>query len=243
MSNKRSNKRFILGLAVAFLLPLSFYFIAKMLSKDKIHLPDYYGVERVDKKDVNGKIEYDTVYHHINDITLTNQLGQLVSLNKSLAGKILVVSFFFADCPTICPRLNRNIAVLQKAFRKDPKIENGLDDSVHFVSITVNPGRDSFQALRVYADRYGANHDHWWFLTGDKKSIYNFARNELHLAVGPGDGGAEDFIHSEQLVLVDKNRIIRGYYDGLDSIQLRKCADDMVLLTMEKENRKKHRGN
>jgi protein SCO1/2 len=101
MSNKRSNKRFILGLAVAFLLPLSFYFIAKMLSKDKIHLPDYYGVERVDKKDVNGKIEYDTVYHHINDITLTNQLGQLVSLNKSLAGKILVVSFFFADCPTM----------------------------------------------------------------------------------------------------------------------------------------------
>ena len=104
--------------------------------------------------------------------------------------------------------------------------------------MTVNPERDSFQVLRKYADHYGANHDHWWFLTGDKKTIYDYARKELHLSVGPGDGGAEDFIHSKQLVLIDKNRNIRGYYDGLDSIQLRKCADDIVLLTMEKEKKR-----
>jgi protein SCO1/2 len=236
MKEKRSNKRFTLGLAVAFLLPLSFYFIAKFLSKDKIHLPGRYNVEKV-VPGPNGV--NDTIYHKVGDITLTNQLGERVSLNGTLSGRILVVSFFFADCPIICPRLNRSIAVLQKAFRHNPKIENGLDDSVHFVSITVNPEKDSFQALRAYADRYGANHDHWWFLTGDKRTIYNYARNELHLAVGPGDGGAEDFIHSQQLVLIDKNRIVRGYYDGLDSMQLRKCADDMVLLTMEKE--KKHK--
>lgn len=231
MAEKRSNKRFILGLAVAFLLPLSFYFIAKSLSKDKIHLPGRYNVERVE----NG----DTIYHKVRDITLTNQLGDKVSLNSNRAGRILVINFFFTDCPVICPRLNRSIAVLQKAFRKNPKIENGLDDSVQFVSITVNPVKDTFQLLRAYADRYGANHDHWWFLTGDKKDIYDYARNELHIAVGPGDGGAEDFIHSEQLVLVDRNRVVRGYYDGLDSIQLRKCADDIVLLTMEKERKHK----
>ncbi|MES2704118.1 MAG: SCO family protein [Bacteroidota bacterium] len=235
--SQRSNKRFLGGLAVAFLLPLSFYFIARFLSKDKIHLPGRYGVERVDSA-AGGR---DTVYHKIGDITLTNQLGEQVSLNGTLAGKIVVISFFFADCPVICPKLNKNVALLQKAFRKNPKTANNLDNTVHFLSITINPEKDTFQALRLYADRFGANHDHWWFLTGDRKTIYDFARNELHVGAGPGDGGAEDFDHSQQLVLLDKDRIIRGYYNGLDSLELRKCADDMVLLTMEKEHKRKKR--
>ena len=113
-------------------------------------------------------------------------------------------------------------------------MESNLDTAVQFISITVDPLRDSFQALRAYADRYKVNHDHWWFLTGDKKSIYDYARNELHLTVGPGDGGADDFIHTEDLILLDGNREIRGYYEGLDTASIRKCADDIVLLTLEK---------
>ena len=129
--------------------------------------------------------------------------------------------------------------LLQTGFRKDPKKENNLDDVVQFVSITVNPERDSFPVLRTYADRYGANPDHWWFLTGDKKEIYNYARNELQLITGPGDGGAEDFIHSERFVLLDKDRHIRGYYNGLNDTDVRKCADDIVLLTLEKKKGEK----
>ncbi len=228
-----------MGLAVAFLLPLSFYMIAKVLSKDKIYLPGYYGVERVDSATVDGKVMLDTVYHKVSDLKLVNQLGQDVTLNGTLENRILVVGFFFTNCSAVCPKLAGNITMLQRAFRRNPKMENALDNTVHFLLISVDPANDTVNALRAYADRFGANHDHWWFLTGDKPSIYNYARNELKLSVGPGDGGADDLIHSQKLVLLDARRHIRGYYDGLDTVAIKHCADDIVLLTMEKEKRKK----
>jgi protein SCO1/2 len=239
--SKKIHTSFILGLAVAFLLPLSFYMIAKVFSKDTIHLPKRYGVERVDKITVGGKEETDTIYHKVADIRLTNQLGNSVSLNEELAGRIMVVNFFFVNCSSVCPKLTGNIGMLQKAFRRNTKMEHGLDNSVHFVSMSVDPVADTFQALRQYADRFGVNHDHWWFLTGDKQQIYSYARNELKLATGPGDGGADDFIHSEKLVLIDAHRNIRGYYDGLDTVEIKRCADDIVLLTMEKDKKSKRK--
>lgn len=237
--SKKTNITFILGLAVAFLLPLSFFLIAKSLSKDSIHLPPRFGVERVEDVSVDGKTVKDTIYHAVSDLALVNQLGDKVTLNGSLAGKIMVVNFFFVNCPSVCPKLSGNIGMLQKAFRKNNKIEFGIDNAVQFVSLSVDPVHDTFQALRVYADRYGVNHDHWWFLTGDKQQIYNYARNELKLSVGPGDGGAEDFIHTEKLVLIDAKRVVRGYYDGLDTVEIKRCADDIVLLTLEKEKKPK----
>jgi len=239
MSKNNFGNRFILGLAVAFVLPLSFYMIAKVMSKDKIHLPGHYGVERVEESTVDGKTFTDTIYHKVGDLSLTNQLGDNFTLNGTLKGRILVVNFFFTTCPTVCPRLTGNTWLLQRAFRRNPKIENGLDNSVHFVSVTVDPEKDTVPALRAYADRYKADHDHWWFATGDKKAIYNFARNELKLVTGPGDGGADDFIHSQKLVLIDAKRHIRGYYDGLDTADVKRCADDIVLLTMEKDKKRK----
>ncbi len=185
-------------------------------------------------------MRYDSVYHQVADLRLTNQLGQQVSLNDDLKGKNVVINFFFVNCPTICPRLTGNIAnILVPAFKKTDMKDN--DTLVQFISITVNPDRDSFPALRAYADRFNVNHDHWWFLTGSKKTIYDFARNELHLSTGPGDGGAEDFIHSEQLVLLDKDRNIRGYYNGLDTADVQKCANDIGYLAMEKKHTKKYK--
>jgi len=234
MSTKISNKTFLGGLAVALVLPLSFYFITKVyLGKHNIHLPPRYIVEGVDSQVVNGKMHYDTVYHKVSDLVLTNQLGKQISINKDLAGKALVINFFFVNCPTICPRLTGNIAhFLQNAFKKN-------DSTVHFLSLTVNPVHDSFPVLRAYADHYNVNHDHWWFLTGDKKTIYDFARNQLFVSVQPGDGGPDDFIHTEKIVLVDKHRNIRGYYNGLDTAELRRCADDLALLTIEKDKSEK----
>lgn len=226
-----------MALAVAFLLPLSFYFITKALSKDKIHMPRHYGVDSVVTVNVDGKMKDDTIFHKISDLSLTNQLGDKISIDSNLKDKILVIDFFFINCPSVCPRLTGNMTMLQKAFRKNPRMETSLENEVQFISITVNPEHDSFPAMRDYADRFYANHDHWWFLTGDKKIIYNFARNDLRLSVGPGDGGADDFIHTEKLTLIDKERHIRGYYNGLDTADVRKCADDIVLLTLEKEKR------
>ncbi len=238
MAQKRSNKKFFLGLVVALLLPLSFYLITVQFSKGKVKIPRYYFVDKVDSQVVNGIVQHDTVFHQVGDIELTNQLGEKVSLNKSLAGKSVVLDFFFTNCPSICPQLSKNMRQLQISFKKDPKKEASLDTIVQFISITVDPSHDSFQVLRTYADRFGANHDKWWFLTGDKKVIYNFIRNELGIPTGPGDGGADDFIHTEKFVLLDKDRFIRGYYNGLNDTDVRKCADDIVLLTLERKKKK-----
>ena len=239
MTKKRSNGKFFLGITVAALLPLSFYLITNQLSKGKLKMPRYYFVEKVDSKTVNGAEQRDTTYHQVGDIELTNQLGEKVSLNGSLKGKSVVIDFFFTNCTSICPKLSANMRQLQTSFKKDAKKEASLDTIVQFISITVDPEHDTVPALRAYADRVGANHDRWWFLTGDKKAIYNFIRNELGIATGPGDGGAEDFIHTGKFVLLDKNRFIRGYYDGLNDTAVRSCADDIVLLTLERKKIKK----
>jgi len=238
MSKKNSNTKFTLGIAVALLVPLFCFFLVSVLSKGKVKMPGHYGIDHVDSHEQGGNAVQDTVYHQVADITLTNQLGKKVSLNNDLRGKMVVIDFFFTTCPSICPLLSNNMRMLQTGFKKDEKKEASLDTVVQFISITVDPTHDSFPALRAYADRHGANHDHWWFLTGDKKAIYNFARNELHLTVGPGDGGADDFIHSNQFVLLDKDRYIRGYYNGLNDTDVRKCADDIVLLTLERKHGK-----
>ncbi|MBC7553139.1 MAG: SCO family protein [Taibaiella sp.] len=225
-------------MAVAVLLPLSCYLVVSKLSKGKVIMPKHYVIESIaPDPDAGGRP--DTTYHAISELTLTNQMGRQVSVNKDLTGKMLVIDFFFADCNATCPKLTKSMRLLQNSFRKDPKKETSLENEIQFISITVMPERDSFQVMRKYADRYDANHDHWWFLTGDKQTIYNFARKDLGLTTGEGDGGADDFIHSDKLVLIDKDRFIRGYYNGLNDTDVRKCADDIVLLTLERKHKKK----
>ena len=218
-------------MAVALLLPLSFYIIAKALSKDKIFLPNFYVLEGVDTTEEDGKVVYDSVFHKAADIQLVNQFGDSVSINKDLSDKIVVVSFFFTSCPTVCPKLIGNMKMLEKAFKKN-------DTTVHLVSVTVDPERDSFPVLRTYADARNINHDHWWFLTGNKEDIYNYSRNELRVVSGDGNEAAGHFIHTQKMVLLDKDRHIRGYYDGLDTAELRRCADDIILLTLEKKRKR-----
>ncbi len=242
MSQPKSKNlllKLLIAIAVTSIVPLSFFLIAKLLHKDKLLLPRKYGVESIIPKTVKGKQVVDTEYHQVSDLVLVNQLGQSISLNKDLKGKILVVDFFFSHCPIVCPKLTKNMKLLLRAFRKDPKREEQLDNQIQFISLTVDPERDSFQQLRKFADQYGVDHDHWYMLTGDKKKIYDFARYELKLTVGEGDGGAEDFIHTEKITILDGDRFIRGYYAGLDSFEISKCAYDLSLLTMEKKKQTK----
>ncbi len=239
ITKKRSNGKFFLGITVAALLPISFYLITAQLSKGKLKLPGHYLIEKIDSQSLNGTTQLDTIYHRVGELELTNQLGEKVTLNGSLKGKSVVLDFFFTNCNSTCPKLSANMRQLQTSFKKDTKKEASLDTIVQFISITVDPVHDTVAALRAYADRVGANHDRWWFLTGDKKTIYNFIRNELGIATGPGNGGAEDFIHTEKFVLLDKDRFIRGYYDGLNDTDVRRCADDIVLLTLERKKKKK----
>lgn len=228
---KRYKVKYILGIAVAALLPLSLFFIMRSLSDGHIKIPGYYIADSVVKQEKEGKLVSDTVFHRVKDLVLVNQLGKEVSLNRDLQGKILVVNFIFTSCPTVCPKLTTSMNMIQKAFvKKNP-------DLVHFISITVDPGNDNPETLRRYADQFGADHDRWWFLTGSAHSIFDYARNELGLSIQPSDANAGMFDHSEKFVLIDTARYIRGYYDGFDPVATKQLADDIIILSMAKEKK------
>lgn len=212
---------------MAILVPLLGYLIVDHYGKNVVPVPGYFVPERVDTISENGKVSYDTVFHKIRDFKLTNQLGQSVSL-KDMEGKVLLVDFFFTSCPSICPTLTKNLRKVQSAYVKN-------DSLLQILSFTVDPERDTVDKLRKYAYEYQINPDNWWLLTGSKKEIYDLARNDFFVSVTKGDGGPDDFIHTEKLVLIDKNGNIRGYYDGLDSNAVKRCAGDIAILHLAKE--------
>ncbi|WP_118973468.1 SCO family protein [Taibaiella koreensis] len=222
----RLNKiiKYLIGITIAAAVPLLFFFVTP---SGRLNIPAYYRPERIVSRMEKGKVVRDTFFHQVRDLTLTNQLGQKVSLNKDLKGKVLVIDFIFTTCPSVCPRLSANMKELQKAYiKKNPEL-------VQFISISVDPERDSVPALREYANRYEADHDRWWFLTGNKDSIFNYAKNELGLLLENADVPG-DFVHSQKMILIDTARNIRGYFDGLDKTQTKKIADDIYILNVEK---------
>lgn len=228
-----------MALCLAIGLPVASYFIVKYLSADAIHMPRKYYADSVINKVIDGKSTSDTIWHQVSDITLTNQLGNKVSLSD-LKGKIIVADFFFTRCPSICPTLTKNMKRLQETLKvKD--VRKRVDSSfVQFLSFSVDPERDSVPVLKTYADKYGVNHDGWWLLTGLKKDIYDFSINELKLGL-QDTTVSEDFVHTNRFVLLDKQRIVRGYYNGLDTASLARLAEDLVILMLEKDKKKKRK--
>jgi protein SCO1 len=219
---------FFLGGLFSLFVPLGAYFYLKIGGHTgHVKLPNFYGIDRVEKKQKDGKSFLDTIYHEVAEVKLVNQLGDSVSLNQDLKGKILIINFFFTHCQTICPTLTSNMKLLNKAFKKN-------DSSIQFLSITVDPELDDIATLRLFANKQNPNHDKWFFLTGSKKIIYDYARHELKLKLADGSGDKNDFIHPDEFVLVDKYRNIRGYYNGLDSDNVRHCAEDASYLMIEK---------
>ncbi len=223
------NNKAILALILALAIPLAGYFIVKYYSKQAIHMPArYFEPDSVITSTKNGKTTTDTIWHKVKDMHFTNQLGKQVSLSD-LHGKVLVIDFFFTRCPSICPGLARNMKKLQDSF-----VEN--DSIVQFISISVDPEHDSVPRLREFADRFNVNHDTWWFVTGNKKEIYDFAFKELKagLADAEIDTG---FIHTKNFFLLDSNRIVRGWYSGVDTARQAQLARDIPLLMLEKDKR------
>ncbi len=232
------SKKSVLALCLAVLLPVISYFVVKKLSQDAVHMPPRYYADTVINKVIGGKSATDTLWHRVSNITLTNQLGQKVSLDD-LEDKIIIADFFFTRCASICPALTTNMKGLQDALKMKDRRRKIDSAFVQFLSFSVDPERDSAEVLKKYADKYGVNHDTWWLLTGPKKQIYDFALKELKL--GLQDGGTVDsnFIHTGKFILLDKERIVRGYYDGLDTASLSKLAEDLTLLLLEKDRKKK----
>lgn len=159
--------------------------------------------------------------HKVSDFSLINQDGDTIT-QKDYAGKIYVVDFFFTRCPSICPIMTTNMGKLQQEFIKE--------DDVKFLSMSVTPELDSVSILKKYADKNGALVNKWNITTGDKTHIYNLARKSYFAAVDEGDGGLQDFIHTPNFVLVDKDRRIRGVYDGTNDLDVERAAQDIKRL-------------
>ena len=232
------NRKALYAVMLAALLPLFSYFIVKRYSDTAVSMPRHYYADDLIADTSRGKLHFDTVWHKVADFNLVNQLGDSVSWD-GLKGKIVVADFFFTRCPSICPGMTKNMQRLQQSIHNGQRVGDRTNKNIHFLSFSIDPERDSIARLKAWADRFQIDPERWWLLTGDKKAIYDLALNEIKLGVVDGQGVDTSFIHSDRFVLIDSNRHVRGFYDGLDSASLANLSNDIVLLTMEKDPKKK----
>lgn len=186
---------------------------------------EIFGPKEPITKTIDGKSAIDTAYHLVGDFSFIDQDSNVVN-QSIIKDKIYVADYFFTTCKTICPQMSNLMMRVQYAYKDDPE--------VMILSHTVNPEDDSPTVLRAYAAKHNAIKGKWYFLTGDKKALYDMARNSYYITALPGDGGADDFIHSEQFVLVDKQKRIRGFYDGTDYNEVTRLIDEIKVLEKEK---------
>lgn len=211
----------------------TFYFL---LVFTVVALPGYYLLVQVDEKlpiynpaDINPKlvdnsIRMFTKNHTIGDFQLINQNGDTIT-QKNYENKIYVADFFFVSCKGICIPMSNNMGVLQEHFKRD--------NDVMFLSHSVTPELDSVSVLKSYSERKGINDKKWNVTTGNKKHIYELARKSYFAVLDEGDGGLQDFIHTENFILIDKEKRIRGMYDGTKYENMQKIIDDINILKEE----------
>ena len=242
---------------LALLIPLIAYFIIKQMSTDAVHIPKPVYEDTTISKVVKGKIEKEIIWHKIPDFKLTNQEGNEVSLHDMVridpetgdtVPKIIVANFFFTHCATICPGMTMNIKKLQESIKKSEKVGDRSADFVQFLSFSVDPDRDSVTALKKWADRFQINPDNWWLLTGDKKTIYDLSLNQMSLSIQDPQGVDTGFFHTDIIVLIDRDRVVRmprdefgnpRPYHATEEKDLIKLSEDIVLLMLEKDKKKK----
>lgn len=195
------------------------YSILKPEPRLPVYQPDMVNAELVDTtmQDVRK-------YHKISDFELVNQNGEIIS-GENYDDHIYVADFFFTTCLTICPIMTDNMLKIQEKIKNDPEIL--------LLSHTVFPVADSVPVLKKYALEKGVIDSKWNLVTGDKKHIYDLARKSYLVSKEDGDGGPYDMIHTENFVLVDKKKRIRGFYDGTDSSAIEELLKDIEILKAE----------
>jgi len=248
------NKKAFYGILIALFIPSLFFFVMRAIPT--IAPPPRIFFDSVTTKISKGKEIVDTAWSHVPDFSFTNQSGQKVSWkdlmyqrnDSTIEGKIVVIDFFFTHCPTICPTMTRNMKLLRDNIKSNDAVGDREANFVQFLSVSVDPERDSVPELKKWADRFQVNPQNWWLLTGNKKEIYDWAKNGLKLAVVDGGNVDSNFMHPQLFMLLDKDRVIRArkdkdgnvkMYNGLDSTDLRNIAEDIVLLSLEKDPKHK----
>jgi len=208
-----------LGWTLLVLSAIIIYLIQDALQPKAI-LPVYQPAQ-FDPSLVDSSMTHVKRYHTIADFSLTNQNGHTVT-QDTYDNKIYVADFFFTTCPSICPIMTRNMAILQQELLNDP--------DVLLLSHSVTPDIDSVPQLKKYAEEKGVIDSKWNLVTGDKKHIYELARKSYLAAKSDGDGGPFDMIHTENFILVDKEKRIRGTYDGTNEEAMYELLEDIRIL-------------
>ncbi len=209
----------LFGLVLLGLSAIIIYLFYNALQPEKL-LP-VYQPSMVDKSLVDSTLYYKKKYHTIADFKLVNQNGDTIT-QANYKDKIYVADFFFTTCPTICPIMTKNMAEIQDAILNDPEIM--------LLSHSVTPVIDSVPQLKKYALEKGVIDSKWNLVTGDKKQIYELARKSYLAVKNDGDGGPYDMIHTENFILVDKEKRIRGFYDGTNPEDIDKLLADIKIL-------------
>jgi protein SCO1/2 len=213
--------RLFLGIfGVLSVIILSLFYSALKPAKS---LPIYNPAD-VNPELVDSTVQYKSKYHTIADFSFVNQNGDTIT-QKDYEGKIYVADFFFTTCGSICPKMSVNLEEVQKAFANNPKVK--------LLSHTVFPETDSVPVLKAYAKKHNVIDAKWNLVTGDKKEIYAMARKS-YLAVKLGKPSElYDMVHTENFVLVDTKRRVRGFYDGTNKEDIKRLIEDIRFLTEE----------
>lgn len=188
--------------------------------KPKKVLPIYQPTQ-VSSELVDSTIQHKKKYHKIAAFSLINQNGDTIT-QKNYKDKIYVADFFFTTCKTICPIMTKNMHIIQK--------EIITDNEVMLLSHSVTPEIDTVAQLKRYAKEKHVNSSKWNLVTGDKKQIYELARKSYLAVKDDGDGGPFDMVHTENFMLIDKERQIRGFYDGTNLEDIDRLLDDIAIL-------------
>jgi len=213
-------RKFFIVLIVFSVVTISLFYSALKPQKT---LP-IYNPSDVNPELVDSTIQYKSKYHTIADFSFVNQNGDTIT-QKNYEGKIYVADFFFTTCGSICPKMSTNLSEVQKAVLNNPK--------VLLLSHTVFPEVDSVSVLKAYAVKYGVVDSKWNLVTGDKKEIYTMARKS-YLAVKLGrPDQLYDMVHTENFVLVDQKRRVRGFYDGTNKEEIKRLLEDIEFLSKE----------
>ena len=185
----------------------------------------FYGERHAETvRDVAGVEKIDTVYQTIPNWSFLNQ-DSMVTTNKATDGKVYIADFFFTSCSTICPTMHRNLMTVYNDFKTNP--------DVMFVSHTIDFKYDKPSVLKKYAQKLGVYGSKWQFLYGSKDSVYTLAEKNYLVAVGEDSTAKDGYIHQGYLVLIDKDRRIRGAYDGTKEDQVEQLKKDISVLLAE----------
>lgn len=168
--------------------------------------------------------ESDTAYPKISDFALKNQDGQIIT-NQSFANKIYVADFIFLSCPSICPKMTKEMYNAYKAFANN--------ENVLFLSHSIDPQNDSIPRLKAYADNLGVSSSKWHFVTGNQDTIINLAEHSYFSTAYPDSTAPGGFTHSGGLLLIDQNRHIRGVYNGTNPSETQRLIKDIETLLKE----------